>query len=154
MEYHEVCIVAELRKQGEHERAEEFRLKAMRRTRRRIPTWRPWLAPPRTPHPCRSPPGPWREDLDGEPGCEGWVLLAAREGVVVSREERSHERYEHSSDPAGSANEAIECATVMPRRERSWTVNAPMTSAPGCASTSRPARAVCPITHSKGGSRT
>jgi hypothetical protein len=31
MEYHEVRIVAELRKQGEHERAEEFRLKAMRR---------------------------------------------------------------------------------------------------------------------------
>jgi hypothetical protein len=37
MEYHEVRIVAELRKQGEHERAEELRLKAMRRTRRRIP---------------------------------------------------------------------------------------------------------------------
>ena len=37
MENHEVRIVAELRKQGEHERAEEFRLKAMRRTRRRIP---------------------------------------------------------------------------------------------------------------------
>jgi len=37
MEYHEVRVVAELRKQGEHERAEEFRLKAMRRTRRRIP---------------------------------------------------------------------------------------------------------------------
>jgi hypothetical protein len=35
--YHEVRIVAELRKQGEHERAEEFRLKAMRRTPRRIP---------------------------------------------------------------------------------------------------------------------
>ena len=37
MEYHEVRIVAELRKQGEHERAEEFWLNAMRRTRRRIP---------------------------------------------------------------------------------------------------------------------
>jgi hypothetical protein len=37
MEYCEVRIVAELRKQGEHERAEGFRLKAMRRTRRRIP---------------------------------------------------------------------------------------------------------------------
>jgi len=37
MENHEVRIVAELRKQGEHERAEEFRLKAMRRTPRRIP---------------------------------------------------------------------------------------------------------------------
>ena len=37
MQYHEVRIVAELRKQGEHERAEEFRLKAMRRTPRRIP---------------------------------------------------------------------------------------------------------------------
>jgi hypothetical protein len=37
MQYHEVRIVAELRKQGEHKRAEEFRLKAMRRTRRRIP---------------------------------------------------------------------------------------------------------------------
>ena len=37
MQYHEVRMVAELRKQGEHERAEEFRLKAMRRTRRRIP---------------------------------------------------------------------------------------------------------------------
>ena len=36
MEYHEVRVVAELRKQGEHDRAEEFRLKAMRRTRRRI----------------------------------------------------------------------------------------------------------------------
>jgi hypothetical protein len=36
MHYHEVRIVAELRKQGEHERAEEFRLKAMRRTPRRI----------------------------------------------------------------------------------------------------------------------
>jgi hypothetical protein len=36
MQYHEVRIVAELRKQGEHERAEEFRLRAMRRTRRRI----------------------------------------------------------------------------------------------------------------------
>jgi hypothetical protein len=46
MEYHEVRIVAELRKQGEHERAEEFRLKAMRRTPRRIPEhWCPWLAP-------------------------------------------------------------------------------------------------------------
>jgi hypothetical protein len=37
MQYHEVRIVAELRKQGEHERAEEFRLKVMRRTRRRTP---------------------------------------------------------------------------------------------------------------------
>jgi hypothetical protein len=37
MEYHEVRIVAELRKQGEHERAEEFRLKAMRHTPHRIP---------------------------------------------------------------------------------------------------------------------
>ena len=37
MEYHEVRTVAELRKQGEHERDEEFRLKAMRRTPRRIP---------------------------------------------------------------------------------------------------------------------
>ena len=35
MGYHEVRIVAELRKQGEHEKAEEFRLKAMRRTRSR-----------------------------------------------------------------------------------------------------------------------
>jgi hypothetical protein len=37
MHYHEVRIVAELRKQGEHERAEEFRLKVMRRTHRRTP---------------------------------------------------------------------------------------------------------------------
>jgi hypothetical protein len=37
MQYHEVRIVAELRKQGEHERAEEVRLTAMRRTPRRIP---------------------------------------------------------------------------------------------------------------------
>jgi hypothetical protein len=37
MQYHEVRIVAELRKQGEHKRAEEFRLRAMRPTRRRIP---------------------------------------------------------------------------------------------------------------------
>jgi hypothetical protein len=37
MEYHEVRMVAELRKQGEHERVEEFRLKVMRRTRRRTP---------------------------------------------------------------------------------------------------------------------
>jgi hypothetical protein len=37
MEYHEVRIVAELPKQGEHERAEEFRLRAVRRTPRRIP---------------------------------------------------------------------------------------------------------------------
>jgi|GEM_PF-7014253 len=37
MEYHEVRVLAELRKQGEHERAEEFRLKVMRRTRRRTP---------------------------------------------------------------------------------------------------------------------
>ena len=37
MEYHEGRLVAELRQQGEHERAEEFRLKAMRHTRRRIP---------------------------------------------------------------------------------------------------------------------
>src|ERR1700687_5990655 len=37
MEYHEVRIVAELRKQREHKRAEEVRLKAMRGTRRRIP---------------------------------------------------------------------------------------------------------------------
>jgi hypothetical protein len=37
MQYHEVRIVAELRKQGEHQRAEEFRLKSMRRTPRRIP---------------------------------------------------------------------------------------------------------------------
>ncbi len=37
MQYHEVRVVAEVRKQGEHDRAEEFRLKAMRRTRRRIP---------------------------------------------------------------------------------------------------------------------
>ena len=58
MEYHDIRIVAELRKQGEHERAEEFRLKAMRRTPVASPsTWCPWLAPPRTPHPCRSPTG-------------------------------------------------------------------------------------------------
>ena len=37
MQYHEVLIVAALRTQGEHDRAEEFRLKAMRRTPRRIP---------------------------------------------------------------------------------------------------------------------
>ena len=37
MEYHEVRIVAELRKEGEHERAEEFGLKAMRRMNRRTP---------------------------------------------------------------------------------------------------------------------
>jgi hypothetical protein len=37
MQYHEVRIVAEPRKQGEHERAEEFRLKAMPGTRRRTP---------------------------------------------------------------------------------------------------------------------
>jgi hypothetical protein len=37
MAYHEVRIVAELHKQGEHERAEEFRIKVIRRTRRRIP---------------------------------------------------------------------------------------------------------------------
>ena len=68
MEYHEVRVVAELRKQGEHDRAEEFRLKAMRRTRRRIPnTWCPWLAPPRTPHPCRSPTGT-RADAHDFPG--------------------------------------------------------------------------------------
>ena len=58
MQYHEVRIVAELRKQGEHERAEEFRLKAMRRTPRRIPEHLvPLAAPPRTPYPCRSPTG-------------------------------------------------------------------------------------------------
>jgi hypothetical protein len=56
MQYHEVRIVAELPKQGEHERAEEFGLKAMRRPPVASPsTWCPWLAPPRTPHPCRSP---------------------------------------------------------------------------------------------------
>jgi hypothetical protein len=55
MEYHEVRIVAELRKQGEHERAEEFRLKAMRRTRRRIPEHLvPLAGTPRTPHPVRG----------------------------------------------------------------------------------------------------
>jgi hypothetical protein len=53
-EYHEVRIVAELRKQGEHERAEEFRLKAMRRTRRRIPEHLvPLAGTPRTPHPLQ-----------------------------------------------------------------------------------------------------
>jgi hypothetical protein len=58
MQYHEVRRVAELRKQGEHERVEEFRLKAMRVRPVASPsTWCPWLAPPRTPHPCRSPPG-------------------------------------------------------------------------------------------------
>ena len=57
MQYHEVRIVAELRKQGEHERAEEFRLKAMRRTRRHIPEHRVPTAAPRTPHPYRSPTG-------------------------------------------------------------------------------------------------
>jgi hypothetical protein len=52
MQYHEVRIVAELRKQGEHERAEEFRLKAMRRTHRRTPehlvplAGTPWDSPP------------------------------------------------------------------------------------------------------------
>jgi hypothetical protein len=45
MQYHEVRVVVELREQGEHEWAEEFGLKAMRRTPRRIPTWCPWLAP-------------------------------------------------------------------------------------------------------------
>ena len=50
MEYHEVRTVAELRKQGEHERAEEFRLKAMRRTPRRIPEHLvPLAGTPRTP---------------------------------------------------------------------------------------------------------
>jgi hypothetical protein len=37
MAYHAVRIVAELRKQGEHERAEELRLRAMRRTNHRTP---------------------------------------------------------------------------------------------------------------------
>ena len=31
----------------------------------------------------------------------------------MSSEKRSHEGSEQSSDPAGSANEAVECATVM-----------------------------------------
>jgi len=55
MEYHEGRLAAELRQQGEHERAEEFRLKAMRHTRRRIPEHLvPVAGTPRTPHPCRS----------------------------------------------------------------------------------------------------
>ncbi len=50
MEYHEVLIVAELHKQGEHERAEEVRFKAMRRTPPRIPEHLcPWLAPSDSP---------------------------------------------------------------------------------------------------------
>ena len=52
MEYHEFRIVAELRKQGGHGRAEEFRLKAIRPVA--LPsTWCPRLAPPRTPPPLR-----------------------------------------------------------------------------------------------------
>jgi anti-sigma factor (TIGR02949 family) len=39
--------------------------------------------------------------------------LAAREGDVVSREERSHEGDEQSGDPAGSGNQVVECATVI-----------------------------------------
>ena len=51
MQYHEVRIVAELRKQGEHERAEEFRLRPCAVPPVASPsTWCPWLAPP-----CRSP---------------------------------------------------------------------------------------------------
>jgi hypothetical protein len=58
MQYHEVRLVAELRKQGEHERAEEFRLKAMRRTRRRIPEHLVSSAGTLSdPHPCRPPTG-------------------------------------------------------------------------------------------------
>ncbi len=49
---------------------------------------------------------------------DGSVALAAREGVVVSREERSHEGSEPSRDPASSANEAVECATVV---AEAWT---------------------------------
>ncbi len=58
-EYHEVRSLAELRKQGEHERAEECsgsRPCAVPAVASPS-TWCPWLAPPRTPHPCRSPPG-------------------------------------------------------------------------------------------------
>ena len=36
----------------------------------------------------------------------------------LSREERSHEGSEPSSDPASSANEAVECATVI---AEAWT---------------------------------
>lgn len=49
---------------------------------------------------------------------DGSVALAAREGVVVSREERSHDGSEQSSDSAGSGNEAVECATVI---AKAWT---------------------------------
>jgi hypothetical protein len=57
MQYHEVRIVAELRKQGEHKRAEEFRLRAMRPTRRRIPEHLVPLAGTPSDSPCRSPTG-------------------------------------------------------------------------------------------------
>ena len=61
MEYHEVRTVAELRKQGEHERDEEFRLKAMRRTPRRIPEHLVPLAGT----PSDSPPLPDRAPVRG-----------------------------------------------------------------------------------------
>src|SRR4051794_24021767 len=68
MEYREVRIVAELRKQGEHERAEEFRLKAMRRIRRRLREQRvPSAGIPRTPPPLQIAARYAREGLDGEP---------------------------------------------------------------------------------------
>jgi len=66
MEYHEVRIVAELRKQGEHERAEEFRLKAMRRTPRRIPEHLVPLAGT----PSDSPPGTRPGGSDAVPPVE------------------------------------------------------------------------------------
>jgi hypothetical protein len=66
MQYHEVRIVAELRKQGEHERAEEFRLKAMRRTRRRIPEHLVPLAGT----PSDSPPGTRPGGSDAVPPVE------------------------------------------------------------------------------------
>jgi len=80
-------------------------------TKRRAPAG---VTEERLPGPGRSSRGMRREDLDGECGCyRGSVALAAREVSSLSREERSHEGSEESSDPAGSANEAVECATVI-----------------------------------------
>jgi hypothetical protein len=39
MQYHELRIVSELRKQGRHAEAEELRLRAMRRSNRRTPEY-------------------------------------------------------------------------------------------------------------------
>jgi hypothetical protein len=135
MEYHEVRIVAELRKQGEHERAEEFRLKAMRPTPRRIPEQLVPLA--------GTPSDGWPVVIDscvgvcGPSNAAGYTaartgLPTERQGSVASLSSHEEAHWIGRDDNVGQRSlgllgfglasdaEALEFGAIMMKRTVAW----------------------------------